>query len=171
MGGFHRIGAWAAAVVAAVLAVAPAPARGDDPDFLVGGVGWFDMNRRTNTATSFNVEYRSDYKLWFLKPLVGFMGTTDGAAYGYAGLGVDVFFGRRWVLTGNTAFGAYHDGSGKPLGHWVEFRSGLELAFRFDNRSRLGMGFHHISNANIGDKNPGTEILGIFYAIPLGRGN
>jgi hypothetical protein len=171
MGGFRRIGALMLAAVTAGLIALPAPARADDPDFLVGGVGWFDMNRRQNTATSFNLEYRSDYKIWFLKPFGGLMGTSDGAGYAYAGLGVDIYFGRRLVLTGNTAFGAYHHGDGKDLGHWIEFRSGLELAYRFDDRSRLGVGFHHISNANIGDKNPGTEILGLFYAFPLHRGN
>ena len=171
MGGLKRIGAWAAAIFAAALIVQPEPARADDPDFIVGGVGWFDMNRRKNTATSFNVEYRSSSKLWIFKPMVGFMATTDGAAYGYFGPAIDVYFGRRIVLTGTTAFGVYHHGDGLDLGHWAEFRSGLELAFRFDDRSRLGMGFHHISNANIGEKNPGTEILGVFYAFPLGRGN
>ena len=167
MGGLKRIAAWAAASFAAALIALPTPARADDPDFIVGGVGWFDMNREKNTATSFNVEYRSDAKWWIFKPMAGFMATTDGAAYGYVGPAVDIYFGRRLVLTGMTAIGAYHDGSGLDLGHWIEFRSGMELAFRFDNRSRLGVGFHHISNANIGEKNPGTEILGVFYAIPL----
>ena len=171
MGGTRRLATFAIAAVAAILVARPAPARADDPDFVVGSVGWYDMNRRTNTATSFNIEYRSDYKLWIFKPFGGLMATTDAAVYGYAGLGIDVFLGRRLVLTGNTAFGAYHDGNGKDLGHWIEFRSGLELGYRFDDRSRLGMGFHHISNANIGDKNPGTEILSIFYAIPLHSGN
>src|SRR5262249_9640724 len=114
---------------------------------------------------------RSDAKLWIFKPMAGFMATSDGAAYGYFGPLVDVYFGRRIVLTGMTAFGAYYHGDGLDLGSWVEVRSGLELPYPFDDRSRLGMSFHHISNANIGDKNPGTEILGVFYAIPLGRGN
>jgi hypothetical protein len=171
MGAMRRFGLLAVAAVAAGLAMAPSPARAEDPDFLVGSVGWYDMNRRTNQAAAFNMEYRSDYKLWIFKPFGGFMATTDGAAYGYAGLGVDVFLGRRLVLTGNTAFGAYENGDGKDLGHWIEFRSGLELAYRFDDRSRLGVGFHHISNAGIGDINPGTEILSLFYALPFGRGN
>ena len=101
------------------------------------------------------------------------MGTTDSAVYGYAGIGMDIFFGRRVVLTPNFAVGAYHDGDGKDLGHAVEFRSGLELAYRFDNRSRLGIAVHHISNASLGDSNPGTESVVLTYAIPtdmlLGR--
>jgi hypothetical protein len=171
MGGLKRSGAFAAAIFAAALFAQPEPARADDPDFLVGGAGWFDMNRKKDTATSFNLEYRSDAKLWIFKPMAGVMATTDGAVYGYVGPAVDIYFGRRIVLTGMTAVGAYHHGDGLDLGHWVEFRSGLELAYRFDDRSRFGVGFHHISNAGIGDENPGTEILRIFYAFPLGGGN
>jgi len=173
MGG-RRLGiavACAAAIGAVTGVTAPAPAWAEDPDFITGSVGWFDMNRKQNTSTSFNIEYRSDYKLWIFHPMVGAMVNTDAALYGYAGLDVDVFLGRRLVLSGNTAFGAYDKGDSKDLGHWIEFRSGMELAYRFDNRARLGVGFHHISNANIGDKNPGTEILSLIFSYPLGKGN
>lgn len=163
--------AFAAAIAAVAGATVPAPAWAEDPDFITGSVGWFDMNRKQNTSTSFNVEYRSDYKLWIFHPMVGAMVNTDSGKYGYAGLNVDVFLGRRLVLSGNTAFGAYDKGDSKDLGHWIEFRSGMELAYRFDNRARLGVGFHHISNANIGDKNPGTEILSLIFSYPLGKGN
>ena len=49
----------------------------------------------------------------------------------------------------------------------LEFRSGIEVAWRFDNRSRLGVEFTHISNAGIYDRNPGTETLTVNYSIPL----
>jgi hypothetical protein len=152
-------------------ATAAAPARADDPAFITGSVGYYDMFD-DKEATSFNFEYRSSYKLLsFLKPMVGMMATTDKAFYAYAGFNIDVYLGRRLVLSGNTAIGTYHDGDGKDLGSTAEFRSGMELAFRFDNRARLGVGFHHISNAGIGDSNPGTEILSLIFSWPLGNGN
>jgi hypothetical protein len=43
----------------------------------------------------------------------------------------------------------------------------LELAYRFDNRSRLGLAVSHYSNASIGDTNPGTETATVYYSIPL----
>ncbi len=80
---------------------------------------------------------------------------------------MDIYFGNRWVLTPNTAVGAYAEGDGQDLGHVIEFRSGFKLAYRFDDRSRVGVAIHHLSNASIGDDNPGTETALIYYSIPL----
>ena len=38
--------------------------------------------------------------------------------------------------------------------------------FKIKNNNRLGISLSHISNANIGDKNPGVEILSLSYQIP-----
>jgi len=149
-------------------------AKAEEPAFLAISGGAYDVND-SFTAGEFRAEYRfaEKHKLWVFTPFIGVMGTTDSAVYGYAGIGMDIFFGRRVVLTPNFAVGAYHDGDGKDLGHAVEFRSGLELAYRFDNRSRLGIAVHHISNASLGDSNPGTDSVVLTYAIPtdmlLGR--
>jgi hypothetical protein len=80
---------------------------------------------------------------------------------------MDVLWGDHFVSSIYTSVGAYHQGDGEDLGHWIEFRSGLELGFRFDSRERLSLGIAHISNASIGDENPGTEILSLTYAIPI----
>ena len=94
-------------------------------------------------------------------------GTSDGAIYGLGGILMDVFFGRRLVLTPSFGAGAYFDGDGKDLGSVIEFRSQVELAYRFNDRSRLGVAISHISNASIGSDNPGTEIVTIYYSIPF----
>ena len=95
------------------------------------------------------------------------MGTTDAAVYGYAGFMLDIYFGRHIVLTPNVAVGLYSDGDGKDLGSAMEFRSGVEMAYRFDSRTRFGFAFHHISNASISDNNPGTETLTLVLSLPL----
>jgi lipid A 3-O-deacylase len=143
------------------------PALADDPAFLAFGAGYFDINDDKDAA-EFRIEYRGSNRFWLFKPIIGGMATSDAAIYGYAGVNVDLFFGRRFVLTPNFAAGLYHDGDGKDLGHVVEFRSGAEIAYRFDNRSRLGVALHHISNASLDDNNPGTEILALVYSLPLG---
>lgn len=152
------------------LLAAPGTAVADDPDFLTFAVGYFDIVQDKDQAVEFRAEYRSDRKLWIFKPFIGAMGTTDSAVYVYGGVLVDLFFGRRWVLTPNFAAGYYDEGDGRDLGHELEFRSSLELSYRFDNRTRLGLSFYHMSNASIGDSNPGTEVLSIVYSIPLGPG-
>ncbi|MSP89442.1 MAG: acyloxyacyl hydrolase [Alphaproteobacteria bacterium] len=138
----------------------------DDPAFLSVGAGVFDIND-SQKAGEVRLEYRFARRFWMFKPFFGASGTTDAAAYGYGGVLIDIHFGPRWVLMPSAAFGLYRDGSGKKLGHAAEFRTGAELAYRFDNRSRLGLAFHHISNASIGEKNPGTEILSLIYSAPF----
>ena len=157
----------AGGIVLSALALACAPAQADDPDFITFAGGWFDMNRQKDEAAEFRLEYRSDKKLLLFKPFGGVMATFGGASYYYAGILIDVFLGRRVVATPSFAPGYYARGSGYNLGHVIEFRSQFELAYRFDDRSRLGVSFGHMSNAGIGDKNPGTESLMLNYSIPL----
>ncbi len=157
------------AIAGASLA-APLPAPAADPDFVTLGAGWYDLNRKKKESGEFRAEYWSDYRLWVLNPFGGGMINSDNSVYGYAGLRADLFFGRRFVVSGAEAIGAYGRGDGKDLGSALEFRSALELAYRFDDRGRLGVAFYHLSNAGLGRINPGTEVLSLFYAIPLGRG-
>ena len=145
------------------------PARADDPDFISFGAGLFDFN---DNMTSYMgaVEYRSDKKFFFLKPFGGFMMNGDRGGDMYLGVLMDIFFGRRLVLTPNFAPSLYWKGNdSKDLGHPLEFRSGLEIAYRFDNRSRLGLAVHHLSNASISNDNPGTELVTRYYSVPMDK--
>ncbi len=160
------------AIVAAGLtagALGSTAAAEDDPNFLTLAAGYYDINDDKGAA-EFRAEFRARDKLWLFKPFGGVMATSDAAFYGYAGLLVDIYFGRRIVLTPSLAAGLYEDGDGKDLGHIVEFRSSIELSWRFDDRSRLGLSFYHLSNASLDDNNPGTEVLSLSYSIPLGHG-
>ncbi|MFQ5776231.1 MAG: acyloxyacyl hydrolase [Kiloniellaceae bacterium] len=146
---------------------APARAGGDDPAFVALGLGYFDVAQGEDGAVDFRLEYRHDRRLWIFKPWVGIEATSDGAVYGAGGVLIDVYLGRRVVVTPSFGVGGYAQGDGKDLGSTVEFRSQIEAAYRFDDRSRLGLAFGHISNASLGDRNPGTEILNVYYSIPL----
>lgn len=165
---------WCTGVVFAMLAAwLPAGAEAQiigrpDAAHLSFGAGYFDIVQQDDPAAEFRGELRSNWHLLsFLDPFVGLSGTTDGAIYGYFGFKADLYLGDHVVLMPNVAVGAFGRGDGKDLGSTVEFRSGAELAWRFEDRSRLGVTFHHISNASIGEKNPGTEILGVVYSIPI----
>ena len=170
----------AAAVVTTVLlviAVAAACAPGasaqaadtEDPAFLVISGGYYDVLHNVEPAGSFGLEYRHDDKLLgIFKPMVATYGTSHGAFWFGAGIAVDVYFGNRFVVTGSFAPGAYHQGNGKDLGHTLEFRSQIEVGYRFDDRSRLTLGFNHLSNGSQwSDINPGVEILTVNYYLPL----
>ncbi len=142
------------------------PARADDPAFFAFSGGWFDFNRQKKESGELTVEYRDANKFWIFKPMGGIMANSDGGGAAYAGVLVDLYFGNRLVLTPSFAPGVYLHGASKDLGGPIEFRSQVELSYRFDDRSRLGFGISHMSNAHIYNKNPGTEILFINYAIP-----
>lgn len=160
-------------LVIALLTVATAAfstgaATAEEPAFLRVGAGYYDINDDQG-AGEFHLEYISDSEWWIFHPFMGAMATTDTALYAYAGIRLDVFLGRRIVISPSFAPGLYHDGDGKDLGHPVEFRSALEIAYRFDDRSRLGLSVYHLSNASLDDNNPGTEVLTLHYSYPFNK--
>ncbi|MBI3451571.1 MAG: acyloxyacyl hydrolase [Rhodospirillales bacterium] len=157
------------ALAAALLAFgAPdARAQAEDPSFLSISGGKFDANRQKNPSAEFGIDYRSDLKLWIFQPMVGAMANADGGLNAYAGISLDLFFGDRVVLRPSFAPGVYRRGNSLDLGYTVEFRSGIEAAFRFDDRSRLGLELYHLSNAGLGKTNPGEESLVLRYSVPV----
>lgn len=140
-----------------------------DPDLISVGVGWFDFNDDKD-AVDLRVEYRPGVEYFgFVKPWAGLEATTDGALYGVAGVLVDFDLTRRIVVTPSFGAGLYADGDGKDLGHVVEFRSQLEVGYKFNNGSRVGLAVSHISNASLDDANEGTEVATLYYHLPVGK--
>ena len=143
-------------------------ARADDPDFLSIGAGCFDWNREKDVGGEFRLEYRSDHKWWIFKPFLTAAATNHKMSFLGMGVLVDIHLGRRLVLIPSFAPTWWRGETEKlDLGYPLEFRSQMELAFRFNDRSRLGIAISHYSNASLGDTNPGTETLSVYYSIPL----
>ena len=143
-----------------------------DPPNIALGAGAFDFlpnskKKFSQTSAQLQGEYRFGDVLWIVAPFVGLMGTSAGAFYGYAGFGFDVNFGPHWVVTPTFAGGYFYRGEGTNLGSWWEFRSGAEFDYRFENRSRLGIAFYHMSNAGLTKTNTGEEALLLVYSVPL----
>jgi lipid A 3-O-deacylase len=136
-------------------------------DFLTGYVGGFDALQRDNTAMIGGLEYRYKDIYHGLRPLAGVMVTSDSAVYGYAGAAWDLALTNHIILSPNFAAGGFAQGDGKDLGNGIEFRSGIELAYQYDSGSRGGIAFNHMSNASIGNDNPGSENIVATYSIPL----
>lgn len=142
-----------------------------DPPRVAIGAGAFDVTPSASNAGGTAAEFRGEYRfpdmLWFVAPFVGASGTSDGAFYGYSGFGIDINITPNLVLTPNTAAGYFYRGSGTNLGSWLEFRSGAELAWRFADRSRLGVAVHHTSNAGLTKRNPGAQSVVLMYSLPV----
>lgn len=162
----------AGAIVLIGLGLSAVPARADDePAHIKLAAGYKgDIFADRKSGGYFAFEYRSgpDYDFWHIRPSIGIGVTTDASVYAWTGLNMDIFFGRRIVLTPTTGIGLYKSGSGQDLGGILEFRNGADLAWRFDDLSRLGIGLHYLSNFGIGDIDPGIGVVTLFYAHPLG---
>jgi lipid A 3-O-deacylase len=142
-----------------------------DPPRIAVGAGAFDVTpgngNHSGTAAELRAEYRFGDVLWFVSPFIGVTGTSSAGFYGYGGFGIDVNFGPNFVLTPNVAGGYYARGLGTNLGSWWEFRTGIELAWRFEDKSRLGVALHHMSNAGLTQRNPGQNSVVLMYSVPL----
>ena len=152
----------------------------------VYGLGLYDIKfdgSATNQATDFRYERRFDkslikigpesYDFFELKPFAGLELTSESASYFLAGIYLSDNLGTmlaakpsNFLFTPSFGVGIYDDGDGKNLGNSIEFRTSIELSYQIKNNNRIALSFGHISNANIGDKNPGVEILSLLYQIP-----
>lgn len=156
--------------LAAVGATSPARAvdlTTPDPSYVTFGVGPYNVLREKKEVQG-RVEYRFSDQFFYLKPQVGILGTDQKSVYAYAGVRLDVYLTDHVVVTPNFDLGYWAKGDGKNLGSWMEFKSGGEIAYRFDDHSRLGIAFDHMSNAGLTKSNPGVESLVVLYSYPLG---
>ena len=91
-----------------------------------------------------------------ISPITGAMITADNAGYIYTGVQAQYKIGALNITPSFTP-GLYHEGDGKDLGHMLEFKSEVQLSIDFSQSSKLGLSYNHISNASLGDKNPGAN--------------
>jgi hypothetical protein len=175
-----RICALPACLFLAVLLLAVpakgAPFRLGAPESVAASTGVFEAVR-DGDAREIGGELRfAPRRLRFLPrsvpdliPVAGFMASSRGALYLYGGFRVDYPLGERWVATPSWGAGLYERADGKRLGGPLEFRTGVELAYRLRDGSRLGVCLYHLSNAGLFDFNPGSESLVLTYSAGLRR--
>ncbi len=155
-------------IALALLLGSAAPAIAADGGHISLGAGVYDVIDE-DEAADFRLEYRPDTKILFgLSPWLGAEVTSDFSVWAGGGLLYNWNFADSWFLVPSFGIGLYDEGdSDKDLDFPIEFRSQLELAYQFQNQHRLGVAFGHISNASLGDDNPGTEVLNLYWHIPL----
>ena len=132
-------------------------------------MGQFDVND-SNDSSEIRLERLSDKNMFGdmeLKPFVGFMMNGDDCKYFYSGLRKNYSISSKWIFTPSFAVGYYDRDSSKDLGHNIEFRSQIEFSRDIGNQNRIGFNLNHISNASIGDTNPGVESATISIIRPF----
>ena len=154
-----------------LLHAAPAAAHAwfaEDPPLLVVGTGAAEI-LDTHQEIYWGVEYRPAFRFYHVGPWFSIGTGKHDEFYAALGILVGIELGRNWVLTPGFGGGYYNAARGLDLGFDAEFRSGFELTKRLPHGQRLGIAFSHLSNGSLSRRNPGTETLGINYALPLNR--
>jgi len=123
--------------------------------------GMFDFSDNGKKSAIIGMQHQNENLtrksfLGTLSPITGAMITADNAAYFYTGIQAQYKIGKI-NLTPSFTPGIYEKGNGKDLGHVVEFKSEVQLSLNLFENSQFGMSYNHISNASLGEKNPGAN--------------
>ena len=123
--------------------------------------GMFDFSDDKQKSGIFGLQHQNDdlFRKSFLgrlSPITGGFITEKNAFYLYSGVQAEYELGIL-KITPSFAPGYYHDGDGKDLGSPVEFKSEIQMTLDLSDTMQFGMSYNHISNASLGDKNPGAN--------------
>jgi len=123
--------------------------------------GMFDFSDNGKKSAIIGMQHQNENLtrksfLGTLSPITGAMITADNAVYFYTGIQAQYKIGKI-NLTPSFTPGIYGKGNGKDLGHVVEFKSEVQLSLNLFENSQFGMSYNHISNASLGEKNPGAN--------------
>lgn len=140
---------------------------GGTKDYISFSTALFDFLQNDVTSLEARIEYRANSINWLLKPFGGVMANTDGAKYIYSGVFYEIPITKFLNLIPSFAPGFYIKDNSKDLHFVLEFRTQLEAVFVLSNNFRAGVSFNHISNASLGNANPGVESIAITFQLPV----
>ncbi|MGD8305494.1 MAG: acyloxyacyl hydrolase [Ignavibacteria bacterium] len=138
-----------------------------DRNSIAISAAFFDILQQSEPSFEMRTELRAGKIKLFGHPFGGIMVNTEGAIHLYVGMYYDIFITDEFIITPSFAPGIYENNNSKDLHYFLEFRSQLEVSFRFDHGARIGLSFNHISNASLAKENPGVESLALTYVFPL----
>ena len=124
-------------------------------------IGNFDFSDDKKAALLFGFQHQNeslerDTFLGNVSPITGGFITENSAAYIYSGIVWNFKMGPI-EFTPSFAPGLYHQGDGKDLGHVLEFKTEVQLSYNSSENTSFGASYNHVSNASLGDKNPGAN--------------
>ena len=124
-------------------------------------IGNFDFSDDKQSAMLFGFQHQNEDLerntfVGNISPITGGFITENSAAYIYTGFEWNIDMGAL-TFTPSFAPGLYHKGDGKDLGHVLEFKSELQLSYEASDLTNFGLSYNHVSNASLGDKNPGAN--------------
>lgn len=132
----------------------------------VGKLGILDGDPKN--TNSFGLEYRATkITKWKIIPSFGYSLGANGIKYLYTDVKHDWTIKKNWVFTFSLGTGIFDNNDSLDLGSTIEFRTGFELTYHFNNNNRLGLVAYHLSNSKLSKQNPGTEALMLTFLVPF----
>ncbi len=145
------------------------PESEEAPDLLQFAMGHYDTFG-DDKAVDFRIEYRSGKRVLLntFQPWGGAELTSDASLWLGGGLLYNWNIAPDWTVTPSIGAGVYSQGeSDLDLGFPIAFRTQLEVSYQYENGIRMGGHLSHLSNANLDDHNPGTEVMGLSLGYPF----
>lgn len=140
----------------------------DGTSFFGLSLGIYDAFTNGELAGAFNFEFQPGVRIiGKLQPIFGAMLATNGAMFGYAGVGLPLDVTEKVFFMPSLAVGAYKDGAGVDLKKTIAYRLGAEIGTKLANGARLSLDAHMITNGRSLNHNDRTEFIGIKYTMPL----
>jgi lipid A 3-O-deacylase len=127
-------------------------------NFFIGNFDFSD-DKQASLLLGFqhqNESLQRDTFLGNISPITGGFVTENSAAYIYSGVEWNFDMGSL-EFTPSFAPGLYHKGDGKDLGHVLEFKTEIQFSYGISENTSFGVSYNHVSNASLGDKNPGAN--------------
>lgn len=151
---------------------APKPVVDIEPlltdSFLSVNAGFVGIFNEFSETLRYGMEYRwKPLTRYAIRPAAGVVSAENDASYVFLGLRRDFLVSEHWLFTGSFDAGYFEERDELKLGLELEFRSGLEVAYQFGNRYRIGVALYHLSNGGFGSRNPGTESIVLSLTAPI----
>ena len=123
----------------------------------------FDVIQESQPSIEKRIEIRRNISENDFGQFAGIMFTGHGANHFYTGIYYNFSLYDIILITPSFAPGLYLENKSKKLHHPVEFRSQIEVSVKLLGKTRVGISFNHISNAGLGEENPGVESFAVTY--------
>ena len=139
-----------------------------DDSYLSVNAGFVGIFNKFSETLRYGMEYRwKPLTRYAIRPAAGVVSAENDASYLFLGLRRDFYVSEQWLFTGSFDAGYFEERDELNLGLELEFRSGLEVAYQFGNRYRIGVALYHLSNGGFGSRNPGTESIVLSLTAPI----
>lgn len=163
----------------AVEAAAQVNSTQPKPEYITGGVGYFDL-KPAEPSSNVQLEWGLGLKYWLFVPesAGSALAPSDRSSISsggtQGGIGLELSLGDSFIFTPSIAAGVADKGEVRdptdPNKGQIEIRTGIAAAYEFSNDWRLGATYFHVTNpAQVGTSTGDSgDVLNFTLAVPFG---